>query len=260
MAFTIGREWVFCPCLCDMSELNYKLESFEGPLDLLLYLINRNKVDIRDIPIAEILRQYMEYMPIIREQNLDNVTEFTVMASALIYIKSRMLLPKPEEEEEEDPRKALADALIEYKKIKEAAKFFALRLPDGQLSITKRPEELSRNKKAQVDYHHEPEDLLRAMQVMFQREELRKPPKKEAFAGILKQEVISVEEKSEYIVSLLQRIGEIDISSLFYRERDKRHAVAAFLAVLDLIRDGVALLEEGKADGATLRLCAAIVK
>ena len=78
-----------------MSELNYKLESFEGPLDLLLYLINRNKVDIRDIPIAEILRQYMEYMPIIREQNLDNVTEFTVMASALIYIKSRMLLPKP---------------------------------------------------------------------------------------------------------------------------------------------------------------------
>ena len=66
-----------------MSELNYKLESFEGPLDLLLYLINRNKVDIRDIPIAEILRQYMEYMPIIREQNLDNVTEFTVMASAI---------------------------------------------------------------------------------------------------------------------------------------------------------------------------------
>ena len=63
MAFTIGREWVFCPCLCDMSELNYKLESFEGPLDLLLYLINRNKVDIRDIPIAEILRQYMEYIP-----------------------------------------------------------------------------------------------------------------------------------------------------------------------------------------------------
>ena len=187
-----------------MSELNYKLETFEGPLDLLLYLINRNKVDIRDIPIAEILRQYMEYMPIIQEQNLDNVTEFTVMASALIYIKSRMLLPKPEEEEEEDPRKALAEALIEYKKIKEAAAFFALRLPDGQLSITKRPEELTKNRKQRVDYRHEPEDLLRAMHVMFQREELRKPPKKEAFAGILKQEVISVEEKSEYIVSLLQ--------------------------------------------------------
>ena len=239
-------------------ELSFKLEAFEGPLDLLLFLIHKNKVDIRDIPIAEILRQYLEYMPVIREQNLDNVTEFAVMASALIYIKSRMLLPKPEEEEEEDPRKALADALIEYKKFKEAAAWFALRLPEGQLTIPKRPEDVTRPRT--LDYHHVPQDLLDAMREMFIRDERRKPPPREAFSGILRQEVISVEEKSEYIVTILRKLGEIDLAALYYGERDKRHAVAAFLAILDLIRDGVAAVESGETDGQMLKLCAGVMK
>ena len=238
-------------------ELSFKLASFEGPLDLLLFLIQKNKVDIRDIPIAEILRQYLEYMPVIREQNLDNVTEFAVMASTLIYIKSRMLLPKTEEEEE-DPRKALADALIEYRKFKEAASWLAARLPDGQLTIAKRPEDVERPRTP--DYRHDPEDLLEAMRVMFLRDERRKPPPREAFSGILRQEIVSVEEKSAYIVSILQKLQEIDLASLYYGERDKKHAVAAFLAILDLIRDGVAAVESGKTDGQVLKLCAAVMK
>ena len=236
-------------------DLNFKLETFEGPLDLLLFLINKNKVDIRDIPIAEILRQYLEYMPVIREQNLDNVTEFTVMAAALIYIKSRMMLPKPEEEEE-DPRKALADALIEYKKFKEPAAWFALRLPEGQLLITKPPETLERPKT--VDYHHKPEDLVDAMKAIFLRDERKKPPSREAFSGIVHREIISVEEKSEYIVHILEKLGEVDVTALFYGERDKRHAVAAFLAVLDLIRSGVAAINDS-ADGQMLKLCANVM-
>ena len=239
-------------------ELSFKLETFEGPLDLLLFLIQKNKVDIRDIPIAEILRQYLEYMPVIREQNLDNVTEFTVMASALIYIKSRMLLPKPEEEDEEDPRKALADALIEYKKFKEAAGWFAQRLPEGQLTLTKQPEDVERPRIP--NYHHEPEDLLDAMKAMFLRDERRKPPPREAFSGILRQEIVSVEEKSEYIVTILKKLGEIDLAALYYGERDKKHAVAAFLAILDLIRDGVAAVESGETDGQMLKLCAGVMK
>ena len=239
-------------------ELSFKLETFEGPLDLLLFLIHKNKVDVRDIPIAEILRQYLEYMPVIREQNLDNVTEFAVMASALIYIKSRMLLPKPEEEEEEDPRKALADALIEYKKFKEAAGWFAGRLPAGQLTIAKRPEDVERPRVP--NYRHDPGDLLDAMRAMLLRDERRKPPPREAFSGILRQEIVSVEEKSEYIVTILRKLGEIDLASLYYGERDKKHAVAAFLAVLDLIRDGVAAVESGETDGQMLRLCAEVMK
>ncbi|MBO4407577.1 MAG: segregation/condensation protein A [Clostridia bacterium] len=238
-------------------ELSFKLASFEGPLDLLLFLIQKNKVDIRDIPIAEILRQYLEYMPVIREQNLDNVTEFAVMASTLIYIKSRMLLPKTEEEEE-DPRKALADALIEYRKFKEAASWLAARLPDGQLTIAKRPENVDRPRTP--DYRHDPGDLLEAMRVMFLRDERRKPPPREAFSGILRQEIVSVEEKSAYIVSILKKLQEIDLASLYYGERDKKHAVAAFLAILDLIRDGVAAVESGKTDGQVLKLCATVMK
>ena len=105
-----------------MEEVKYKLESFEGPLDLLLTLIQKNKVSIYDIPIVEITEQYLEAIDGIEESNLENTSEFLVMAAQLLYIKSRMLLLKPEEdEEEEDPREALAQRLAEYQAFKEAA-------------------------------------------------------------------------------------------------------------------------------------------
>ena len=99
-------------------ELSYKLEKFEGPLDLLLHLIEKNKVNIYDIPIAEITDQYMEYVRQMDEENLDVVSEFLVMAATLLDIKARMLLPKEvnEEGEEEDPRAELVMRLLEYKK------------------------------------------------------------------------------------------------------------------------------------------------
>ncbi len=101
-------------------EPTYKIEIFEGPLDLLLSLIYKNKVDITDIPIALIFDQYMEYLDRMREMDMDIAGEFIVMASELMLIKSRMLLPKPEgEENAEDPRTKLANALIEYKHAKE---------------------------------------------------------------------------------------------------------------------------------------------
>lgn len=98
-------------------ELLYKLERFEGPLDLLLHLIEKNKVNIYDIPIAEITDQYMDYVNHMEERDLDVVSEFLVMAATLLDIKARMLLPKEEtpEEEEEDPRAELVARLLEYK-------------------------------------------------------------------------------------------------------------------------------------------------
>ena len=100
--------------------LEFRLDSFEGPLDLLLMLIEKNKVDIYDIPIAMITDQYMEYVAAIREEDLDTLSDFLVMASTLLYIKSRMLLPKEEDEngEEIDPRTELVERLIEYQEIR----------------------------------------------------------------------------------------------------------------------------------------------
>ncbi|MBR0028613.1 MAG: segregation/condensation protein A, partial [Clostridia bacterium] len=102
-----------------MEQVTYKLENFEGPLDLLLTLIQKNKVSIYDIPIFEITEQYLEAIDGIEEMNLDNTSEFLVMASQLLYIKSKMLLPKNEEDEdEEDPREELARRLYEYQQYK----------------------------------------------------------------------------------------------------------------------------------------------
>ena len=97
-----------------METMLYKLENFEGPLDLLLHLIQKNKVNIYDIPIVEITDQYLEAISGIEESSLENTSEFIVMAAQLLYIKSKMLLPKPEEDEEEDPREDLAARLLEY--------------------------------------------------------------------------------------------------------------------------------------------------
>ncbi len=98
-----------------------KLEKFEGPLDLLLYLIKKDEIDIYDIPIARITRQYLEYVEMMQMLNLDIAGEFILMAATLINIKSRMLLPRPEESEDEDPREALIMALMEYEKFKKAS-------------------------------------------------------------------------------------------------------------------------------------------
>ena len=104
-----------------MDTMLYKLDAFEGPLDLLLHLITKNKVSIYDIPIVEITAQYLEAIEGIEESQLENTSEFLVMAAQLLYIKSKMLLPKPEEEEEEDPRDDLARRLAEYQQYKEAS-------------------------------------------------------------------------------------------------------------------------------------------
>ncbi|MBQ6835061.1 MAG: segregation/condensation protein A, partial [Lachnospiraceae bacterium] len=116
-------------------EISYKLESFEGPLDLLLHLIEKNKVNIYDIPIAMITDQYLEYVKHMEEESLDVVSEFLVMAATLLDIKARMLLPKEvnEEGEEEDPRAELVERLLEYK----TYKYMSLELKDMELDAEK---------------------------------------------------------------------------------------------------------------------------
>ena len=108
-------------------DINIKLESFEGPMDLLYSLIIKNKIDIYDIPIVELTDQYLEYVDYMQRENMDSISEFTLMAATLIEIKSKMLLPKEVDEnnKEIDPREELVNRLVEYKKFKTLAKDFA---------------------------------------------------------------------------------------------------------------------------------------
>lgn len=140
-------------------ELSYKLEKFEGPLDLLLHLIEKNKINIYDIPIAEITDQYLEYVSCMEEESLDVVSEFLVMAATLLDIKARMLLPREvseegEEEEEEDPRAELVERLLEYK----TYKYMSLELKDMEVDADKvfyKAQTIPR----EVERYEEPVDL-----------------------------------------------------------------------------------------------------
>ncbi|HDI45905.1 MAG TPA: hypothetical protein ENF60_01050 [Candidatus Omnitrophica bacterium] len=220
-----------------MNEYQVRLRSFEGPLDLLLYLIKKNEINIYDIPIAEITRQYLEYLELMRELNLDIAGEFLVMAATLVYIKSKMLLPQEEvnlEEEipEDDPRQELVQRLLEYKKFKEAA--FILKQREEQSSaVFKRfiPEE-----EKNVEFEDEFRgfeasifDLISAFTRV-----IKNIPKDE-FQTVLEEEY-SVEEKIDFILSLLAHKGVIYFSSIWKRIKNRMEAVTFFLALLELIR------------------------
>jgi len=205
-----------------------RLEVFEGPLDLLLHLIKKNELDIFNIPIAQITADYLNYIKLFRKLNLDFAGEFLVMASTLIHIKSRMLLPSietVEEEEPEDPRAELAARLLEYEKFKEAA------------SMLKEREIIQRDIYGRLpmipgeeEYTIEASlfDLLDAFQrVVFRAEkEVRE----------IIQEDLRVEDRIREILNLLENRRFISFETIFSGQRTKRLLIVTFLALLELIR------------------------
>ncbi len=210
-----------------------KLEIFEGPLDLLLYLIKKDKVDILDIPIARITEQYLEYLEFMRMLDLDIAGEFLVMAATLMHIKSRMLLPPEErealEEPEEDPRQELVRRLLDYQKFKEAAgrleemgarraKFFAR----GQQQKAFEDEEGPHLEASLFD-------LISAFSKV-----LATVPRK-AFREIIIDE-FTVEEKMGHILDLLKEKSRRYFTNLFENIRNRLEVVCTFLALLELIR------------------------
>lgn len=219
-----------------MDNILYKLDSFEGPLDLLLTLIQKNKVNICDIPIVEITAQYMEAIDGIEEANLDNTSEFLVMAAHLLYIKSKMLLPKNEEEEdEEDPREELARRLIEYQQFKEASK--ELRKTEFSTKyMVFREEEKIDFPIPEYNISHEVDELIEAFNSIFQRQLRRAKPEKRAFSQIVGREKVSVDDMVEKICKVLRRSTRIQFETLFKPEDSKPEMIATFLAVLEMIK------------------------
>jgi segregation and condensation protein A len=207
-----------------------KLDVFEGPLDLLLYLIRKNQIDIYDIPIAEITQQYLDMLDLMRALNLDVAGEFLVMAATLTHIKSKMLLPASQngevEEDEEDPRKELVDRLLEYERYKEAAKSLEGSDILERDVFTRTATEDEQDGELELSLF----ELIEALQQV-----LRKSSHELIHEITL--ERISIEEK---ITEILERLdtsgGEVEFVSLFTGEVIKEVVIITFLAVLELVK------------------------
>ena len=219
-----------------MDEMKYRLESFEGPLDLLLTLIKKNKVSIWDIPIVEITDQYLEAIDGIEKSRLDDTSEFIVLAAQLLYIKSKMLLPKDEEEEdEEDPREELARRLYEYKKFKEASTEMRKSEFSSKYMFFREEEDI-KFPIPEYSRHHELSELADAFNSIYQRRIRKAKPEKRAFSGIVGREKVSVDDMVEKICKVLHRLRKVEFSSLFREEDSKPEMIATFLAVLEMIK------------------------
>lgn len=218
-----------------MEKILYRLDAFEGPLDLLLHLIRKNKVSIYDIPIAEITDQYMEILRENGGDSLDDTSEFVVMAAQLLYIKSKMLLPKEETEEEEDPREELVRRLEEYKLFKEAS---------GELRKTEfAARHMVFREAEKIDLpvqpysrHHETAELTDAFYSILERRKRAAKPEKRAFYGIVGREKVSVDDMVEKICKALEPSGRVNFSELFLPEDSRPEMIATFLAVLEMIK------------------------
>ncbi|MBQ1465515.1 MAG: segregation/condensation protein A [Eubacteriaceae bacterium] len=216
-----------------------QFETFDGPLDLLLNLLSKNEIDIYDIPIAKITDQYMAYLYKADELNIELASEFIVVASQLIEIKSRMMLPKEEPEEPEaDPREELVRRLNEYRVFKQISEYIRRGESTYQELVVKDPEYFPQlNEETPVELSTQM--LLNAIRSVFSR--TRITPEEEFDYTIMREEV-SVEEMMEDISGRLDREGKISFFSLFENHSSKYYVIAAFLAILEMVKDGTVLL------------------
>lgn len=219
-----------------MEKLSFKLEVFEGPLDLLMQLIRKNKVNIYDIPIASITQQYFTVLEQMREMDLEVSSEFLVMAAQLLLIKSRMLLPKNEEEaDEEDPRAELVERLLEYQRYKNATQFLAEREFSSKYLFFKQPEELE-PQVLPCEEQYSIADLMAAFEDILERTSRRIPPPKKTFEGIVQREKVSVRDKVKYVLDTVNTKKRVSFAALFEGMYTKPELVATFLALLELIK------------------------
>lgn len=218
------------------------LETFEGPLDLLLYLIKRQNLDILDIPIAEITRQYIEYVEIVKELRLELAAEYLVMAAMLAEIKSRMLLPRHAEcEEEEDPRAELVRRLQEYERYKQAAEdlnevprigrdVFDVKVEASEIPVIKRHPSVRL------------QDLIFAVRDVMERAEMFS-------RHHVQLEPLSVRERMSQILAAVKTEGFTDFTRFFTPEEGRRGVVVSLLAILELVRESLVDLVQAKPFG-----------
>ena len=216
-----------------MDKLSYKLNAFEGPLDLLLHLIAKNKLNIYDINICELVKQYLDCINQMKEQSMDVSSDFLEMASRLVYIKSVSLLPKDEESEELKDK--LSGELIEYRTVKLLSGELS-KIADGFGKFIRQPTMPSVDQTYLLT--HDRRVLSHWYLAVVGRGQRRLPPPATAFEPLVKKPVIPVSAKIVYVIRRLFSGVKVKYKSMFSSVKSKSEAVATFLAILELIRGG----------------------
>lgn len=221
-----------------MESFSYKLPVFEGPLDLLLHLIAKNKLNICEVQISSLLEQYMEQITVMQEHEMDIASEFLEMASRLVYIKSVFLLPK--HEEAEDLEKELVGQLLEYQACKEMAAKFSEQFSTD--AFIRQPEKIPKD----PIYHrmHDPMELALAYRSALGKGKRFAPPPMEKISAIVSRRVASVTTQIVHVLKQLKRQGSVVYADLFRDSKEKTDLVATFLAVLELIKGNRIAVED----------------
>jgi len=243
-AFVEGKEFTEIPedLFIPPDALEVLLDSFSGPLDLLLYLIRKQNIDILDIPIVRITQQYLQYIHLMENRRLELAAEYLLMAATLAEIKSRLLLPvspQSAEEEEEDPRMVLVRCLQAYEQIKKAAEFidalprqerdqFAINLKAPEIELLKIHPEVSL------------EDLIMAMQQILKKEE-------QTSHHQITREVMSVRERMSLVLEKIQQGTVVELRELFTQEEGRMGLVVSLLAILELARQSLIIITQHEA-------------
>lgn len=225
-----------------------KIQNFEGPFDLLFHLLEKNQINIYDIPINEITDQYMDYLFAMQELNLEIASEFLLMAATLLHIKSKMLLPdkKEKKEEEVDPREELILKLVQYKKYKEFAETLKQREKDWEKVFYKLPEHL------EFEYDEEildlqPEELKRFYEDILKRNKRKTNNTSVKMAHIIQHEKVTLKSKIREIIRTLTRKPFFRFAELFSaRTRSRTEIVTGFLGILELSKRKKVQLEQNK--------------
>ncbi|WP_313528916.1 segregation and condensation protein A [Anaerotignum sp.] len=227
-----------------MDKITIRLDAFEGPLDLLYHLIEKNEIDIYDIPIARLTDQYLEYLDAAEDRDMDGMSEFLVLAATLLEIKSKLLLPKPKSEEEEgpDPREELVQRLLEYRKIKDVTEEWRQREEEAALIFYKEADQAVKQLKGKEPQALEDflqgvtmEDLYLAFQQVMNRRETKVDRVRSSFKTVSR-DLFTVQEKMEYIRDMLILQPKATFFSIFRENARKMEKVVTFLALLELIK------------------------
>ena len=216
-----------------MEDLSYKLDQYEGPLDLLLTLIAKNKVNIIDISIAEICDQYIQYIEEARKMDLEIASEFITMASELMLLKSRTLLPK-DEDDDSDPRAELIDTLLLYQKAKDAAKALKPLYEEYYGRMIKEEDEIPPEKGFPLGLN--PSLLSSALNNMLNRIRLAEHAPEKYISPLIKTKIVNVEEKIGEVIETLNIQGTASLFFLLKNSETRSELFATFMGILELIK------------------------
>lgn len=238
-----------------MENMTVRLDSFSGPMDLLYHLIEKNEIDIYDIPIAELTDQYMEFISREENRNMEGMSEFILMAATLIEIKSRMLLPKPQPEQEEDPREELVQKLLEYKKFKNITDILIEKSENASKVFYRDPDiiipELSKGEEVSVEDCLKGltmSDLYSAFRDVMIRKEKKVDRVRSGFKSV-RHDNFTIDEKIVSLKALLRINPKVRFYEMFVDDTSREEILVTFLALLELIRRHTAKVTQDETFG-----------